>query len=178
MGEGISGSVYLVRQRICGLFFDFRSQIRGQAVSQCPCRVIPRQPGEHTSHRLCRFLYITAGAVFFRCGLIGVSLTQSGGIRDTRIHRFRDPQPLNIPLSADNVGHLAAEVPDNLNLLQPFLFFLFVKHRKDAAVGVVRVTAQACGILFLVCGVADNPLSLRDRGFGGSLRIPLITALA
>ena len=63
-----------------------------------------------------------------------------------------------------DITHLTANLADNLRFLQTLLFFLLVKYRCNAAVGVFRVPAEPGNILLLTLLITDNEISAADGG--------------
>ncbi|MCW0355755.1 hypothetical protein NB716_004549 [Pantoea ananatis] len=59
---------------------------------------------------------------------------------------IRSTRRFNCALCFDNIAHLTANLANHLRGLQPLLFFLFVKDRADAVVGMRRVTTQRGGM--------------------------------
>ncbi len=123
-------------------FLDFRRQVRRGTARQRPRQVIARQRRQRPRYRLRRLLQVAAGAIFLHRLPISVGLLQRRlvalKLRVCRQGRF---QPGDISLRTDHVHRLAANLPNQLRLLEPLLLLLLVEYRADAAgVGVIRIT--------------------------------------
>ncbi len=167
-------------------FLDFRRQVRRSAARQRTRQVIARQRRQRTRHRLRRLLQIAAGAVLPHRVVVCPLHHRRIGRRFTALlkllpglrqrHRvFLRLQPGDISLRADDVHRLAANLPNQLRLLEPVLLLLLVEYRADAAVvGMLGIPVQLRHILLLFVFVANYQRTFADPGLRRALGMPAV----
>ncbi|XIV53773.1 hypothetical protein AB2E30_10225 [Escherichia coli] len=145
-----------------GLFYKLchcRIQTARQYLPRVPCI----QSAQHARDGLYHHLRRTARTVAFHDLSVFRSLPQLC-IAHARMlfpgcfHRF------SFAIRHYDITHLTANLADNLRFLQTLLFFLLVKYRCNAAVGVFRVPAEPGNILLLTLLITDNEISAADGG--------------
>ncbi|CAD5358826.1 protein of unknown function [Enterobacter cancerogenus] len=164
--------------------FRCRIVIDPHAVTNTVCQLRRRGP------RQCR-RQVAARAVFRRRGFVRIGPAQGiliglfqcvAGIRVRLSHalfRQRIPrrlQPFCLSISVRNIRRLRANLTNQLHFLQALLLLLLVKYRADAAVRMIRITAQVSHILLLVLLIANDERPLAHRRLGRAFRVTTVTA--
>ncbi len=172
--------------------------VRRSTASKGRTEIAPGQPLNRRRRRLNRLLILTAGAkargaervVVGRLVDLAVDVAKGRGFarvgffpRGFRLLQvlcidvvqllFRGVSGANAALGAGNIGHLIANLADQLRLLESLLLFLFVEDRGERLVGVLHVAAELIHILNLTILVADDQRTVRYRRVRGAAVMPV-----